>query len=223
MGARAPECATPVHAGHRGSGSCTTLPGAVPVPGRHWLRYLHDTFARLSIHQFAGPTSFAVVYDRRQTRRRPSCSWSSASWSSGPKRCTKCSTGQMSSRWRGVTACAARRCTPGSESTPTGASRPSSTSPPSRTAARTRCRRSSRLASSRCAGPTPTGDHARSSTGSVVRASTRCPAGARSTGRSSATASSSRGSAGGRRRTTSAGSDLARWSSGRWTSSAAST
>jgi hypothetical protein len=51
----------------------------------------------------------------------------------------------------------------------------------------------------------------------------RCRGGALSTGRSFATGSSSRQSAGGRRRTTSAGSGLGRWSSGRWTSSAAST
>ena len=98
-----------------------------------------------------------------------------------------------------------------------------STSPPSRTAVRTRCRPRSRPASSRCDASTPTGDRARSSTGSVVRASTRFPGGARSTGRLSVTASSSRESAGGKRRTTSAGNDRVRWSSGRWTSSAAST
>ena len=151
------------------------------------------------------------------------CSWSSASWNSGPRRCTKCSTVSTSSRWPSATGCAARRCTPGSESTPTRASRLSSTSPPGRTAARTRCRPRSRPASWRCDASTPTSDHGRSSTGSVVRALTRFPGGARSTGRLFVTALSSRESAGGRRRTTSAGSDRARWSSGRWTSSAVST
>jgi len=69
----------------------------------------------------------------------------------------------------------------------------------------------------------PSSDRARSFTGSVVNESTRFPGGARSTGRLFVTASSSRESAGGRRRTTSAGSDRAQWSSGRWTSSAAFT
>ena len=30
-------------AGHRGSGSCRHFPDAVPVPGRQWLRYPHDS------------------------------------------------------------------------------------------------------------------------------------------------------------------------------------
>jgi hypothetical protein len=36
-------CTVPVHPLHSGSGRCVTVQDAVPVPGRHRLRYLCDT------------------------------------------------------------------------------------------------------------------------------------------------------------------------------------
>ena len=89
-------------------------------------------------------------------------------------------------------------------------------------AARTRWPRSPRPGWCPCVANTPDGDHDRSAPVSPMRASIRCRDSRRSIGLWCATTCSNRHHASAPVLTTNAGSDRARWSSGRWTSSDAS-